>query len=87
MRAIEPGSVILAITTPSFTPAGKPVDDKTLTAVAGLADALSGTLGEELDGQITRAEIAALHRRACALLDNPVMPGPNRHRAIPWPAF
>ena len=67
--------------------AGKPVDDKTLTAVAGLADALSGTLGEELDGQITRAEIAALHRRACALLDNPVMPGPNRHRAIPWPAF
>ncbi|MGA8251454.1 MAG: SCO1664 family protein [Mycobacterium sp.] len=67
--------------------AGKPVDDKTLTAVAGLADALSGTLGEELDGQITRAEIAALHRRACALLDKPIMPGPNRHRAIPWPAF
>ena len=67
--------------------AGKPVDDKTLTAVAGLADALSGPLADALDGQINRAEIAALHRRACALLNNPVMPGPNRHRAIPWPAF
>ena len=67
--------------------AGKPVDAKTLTAVAGLADAPSGPLADELDGQITRAEIAALRRRACALLDNPVMPGPNRHRAIPWPAF
>ncbi|MGO9154523.1 SCO1664 family protein [Mycobacterium sp.] len=67
--------------------AGKPVDDKTLKAVAGLADALSGPLADALDGQITGAEIAALHRRACALLDNPVMPGPNRHRAIPWPAF
>ena len=66
--------------------AGKPVDDKTLAAVAGLADALSGPLADALDGQINRAEIAALRRRACALLDNPVMPGPNRHRAIPWPA-
>lgn len=34
-----------------------------------------------------RAEIAALRLRAHALLDNPVMPGPNRHRPIPWPAF
>jgi len=67
--------------------AGKPVDHKTLTTVAGLADALSGPFADALDGQITRAEIGALHRRACALLDNPVMPGPNRHRAIPWPAF
>jgi hypothetical protein len=25
--------------------------------------------------------------RACALLDNPVMPSPDRHRPIPWPAF
>ena len=25
--------------------------------------------------------------RARALLDNPVMPGPDRHRPIPWPAF
>jgi uncharacterized repeat protein (TIGR03843 family) len=67
--------------------AGKPVDDETCEAVAGLAEALAGSLGDELAGQITRAEIAALRRRAHALLDNPVMPGPNRHRPIPWPAF
>jgi len=67
--------------------AGKPVDDQTLKAVAVLADALTGQLADALAGQITRAEIAALRRRAHALLENPVMPGPNRHRAIPWPAF
>jgi uncharacterized repeat protein (TIGR03843 family) len=67
--------------------AGKPVEDQTLEAVAGLADALSGQLADALAGQITRAEITALRRRAHALLENPVMPGPNRHRAIPWPAF
>ena len=67
--------------------AGKSVDDKTLKAVAGLADALSGPLADVLAEQITPAEIAALRRRACRLLDDPVMPGPNRHRAIPWPAF
>ncbi|HTQ20627.1 SCO1664 family protein [Mycobacterium sp.] len=67
--------------------AGKPIDDDTLQDVAALADALSGSLADGLAGHITRKEIAALHRRAQALLDNPVMPGPNRHRAIPWPAF
>ena len=67
--------------------AGKPVDDQTLEAVAGLAEALTCSLGDELAEYITRAEIAALRRRAHALLDNPVMPGPNRHRPIPWPAF
>lgn len=67
--------------------AGKPVDDKILEAVACLADALSGPLRDELDGQITAAEIAALRRRAHLLLDDPVMPAPNRHRPIPWPAF
>ena len=67
--------------------AGKPVDDQTLEAVAGLAAALTCSLGDELATHITRAEIAALRRRARALLNDPVMPGPNRHRAIPWPAF
>ncbi len=67
--------------------AGKPVDDETCESVAGLVEALSGSLGDELAGHITRAEITALRRRACALLDDPVMPGPNRHRPIPWPAF
>ncbi|OBI08390.1 phosphatidylinositol kinase [Mycobacterium sp. E2462] len=67
--------------------AGKPVDDETLAAVADLADALTGSLGDELAEQVTRAEIAALRMRAHALLKNPIMPGPNRHRPIPWPAF
>ncbi|WP_323802152.1 SCO1664 family protein [Mycobacterium sp.] len=67
--------------------AGKPIDDPTLKAVAVLADGLGGPLADELAGQISRAEIRALRRRVVALLDNPVMPGPNRHRPIPWPAF
>jgi uncharacterized repeat protein (TIGR03843 family) len=67
--------------------AGKPVGEPTLKAVAALAEALSGSFGDALAGHITRAEVAALRRRAHALLDNPVMPGPNRHRPIPWPAF
>jgi uncharacterized repeat protein (TIGR03843 family) len=67
--------------------AGKPVDDQTLESVAALAEALSGQLADALAGHITRAEIAALRRRARSLLADPVMPGPNRHRAIPWPAF
>jgi uncharacterized repeat protein (TIGR03843 family) len=67
--------------------ARKPIDDPTLDAVAGLADALGDQFGDALADQITRAEIAALRRRARGLLDNPVMPGPNRNRPIPWPAF
>ncbi|EUA42095.1 phosphatidylinositol 3- and 4-kinase family protein [Mycobacterium xenopi 4042] len=67
--------------------AGKPVDDETLDAVAGLAEALRGPLAETLTGHITAREVAALRRRARALLDNPVMPTPDRHRPIPWPAF
>jgi uncharacterized repeat protein (TIGR03843 family) len=67
--------------------AGKPLDDNTLDTVTRLADALAGPLGDALAEHITSAEIAALHLRARALLDNPVMPGPDRHRPIPWPAF
>lgn len=67
--------------------AGKPIDDQTVESVAGLADALCGPLAKELNGHITSAEIAALTRRTRALLNDPVMPGPNRHRPIPWPAF
>lgn len=67
--------------------AGKPVDDRSLKAVAGLAEALTGELGDALAEQITSAEITALRRRTHTLLDDPVMPGPNRHRPIPWPAF
>ncbi|MBI3212381.1 MAG: SCO1664 family protein [Mycobacterium sp.] len=67
--------------------AGKPVDDDTLESVGALAAALGGELGEALRVHITRGEVAALRRRARGLLDNPVMPGPDRHRPIPWPAF
>jgi uncharacterized repeat protein (TIGR03843 family) len=67
--------------------AGKPVDDETLEAVAGLVDALGGSFAETLTGHISAFEVAALRRRGRALLDNPVMPSPDRQRPIPWPAF
>ncbi|OBI52225.1 phosphatidylinositol kinase [Mycobacterium kyorinense] len=67
--------------------AGKPVDDDTLEALTRLVDALDGELGDALAAHITAAEITALRRRAQGLLDNPVMPSPDRHRPIPWPAF
>jgi uncharacterized repeat protein (TIGR03843 family) len=67
--------------------AGKPVEDETLETITRLRDDLQGTLGEQLCGHITEREIDALRRRAVALLDNPVMPSPDRHRPIPWPAF
>ena len=67
--------------------AGKPIDDETLQAVAGLREGLRGALGQQLCTQITDREVQALRRRAVALLDNPVMPSPDRRRPIPWPAF
>jgi uncharacterized repeat protein (TIGR03843 family) len=67
--------------------AGKPIDDETLAAVGALAEDLCGPLAEELREHITGREVAALRRRARALLDNPVMPMPDRRRPIPWPAF
>lgn len=67
--------------------AGKPVDDDTLEAVTRLRDQLRGRLGEQLCEHITGREVAALHARTVVLLDNPVMPTPDRRRPIPWPAF
>jgi uncharacterized repeat protein (TIGR03843 family) len=67
--------------------AGKPIDDSTMESVADLADALRGPLAGDLRDHIASAEIAALIRRTQALLSDPVMPSPNRHRPIPWPAF
>jgi uncharacterized repeat protein (TIGR03843 family) len=67
--------------------AGKPVDDEMLEAVAQLDTALCDDLAEQLREHITRAEVAALRARVVALLNNPVMPTPDRHRPIPWPAF
>jgi uncharacterized repeat protein (TIGR03843 family) len=67
--------------------AGKPVDDDTLETVTRLRDLLRGRLGEQLCEHITGREVDALHARTVALLDNPVMPTPDRRRPIPWPAF
>ena len=68
--------------------AGKPVDDKKpARRWPGLADALTGELGDALAEQITRPKSrrCAGARTRCWTI--PVMPGPNRHRPIPWPAF
>lgn len=67
--------------------AGKPVEDDTLESVSRLVDALDGDLGEQLAPHITPTEVVALGVRAAELLDNPVMPTPDRRRPIPWPAF
>jgi uncharacterized repeat protein (TIGR03843 family) len=67
--------------------AGKPVDDDTLGAVRALSDALCAHLEELLRPHVTAREIDALYARAVGLLDNPVMPTPDRRRPIPWPAF
>jgi len=67
--------------------AGKPVDDDTLRDVRALGDALCADLEEALRPHVSAREIDALYARAVGLLDNPVMPGPDRRRPIPWPAF
>lgn len=67
--------------------AGDRLDDQTLETMSELADALRGPLAEALRPHISAAEVAALRRRTCALLDHPVMPGPDRAHPIPWPAF
>jgi uncharacterized repeat protein (TIGR03843 family) len=67
--------------------AGKPVDDDTMESVEALAGELGGSLARALAPHITTREVAALRARARELLDNPVMPGPDRRRPIPWPAF
>ena len=67
--------------------AGKPIDDDTLESIAALTDALDDALADELTALVTPREVRALRRRARGLLSTPVMPGPDRHRPIPWPAF
>lgn len=66
--------------------AGKPVDDATLGDIAALLESFSA-LENQLSEHITAAETAAVRARAVALLDDPVMPTPDRRRPIPWPAF
>ncbi|MCF6388598.1 SCO1664 family protein [Mycobacterium sp. MBM] len=67
--------------------AGKPVDDDSLADIAALGEKLDGELADQLGEHITAGEVAALRSRVAGLLDHPVMPSPDRHRPIPWPAF
>ncbi|MGV0625338.1 SCO1664 family protein [Mycolicibacter minnesotensis] len=70
--------------------AGRPVadlDEQAPAALARLLEALDGSLAATLEPHLTSAEIVALRRRVAGLLEHPVMPMPNRHRPIPWPAF
>lgn len=70
--------------------AGKAVADldaEALPALAGLLAALDGPLADALRPHLTAEETDALRRRVTDLLAHPVMPGPDRHHPIPWPAF
>lgn len=67
--------------------AGQELDAGDLADIAGLRAALRGGLADQLVEHISRREVAALDARVVELLDNPVMPSPDRARPIPWPAF
>lgn len=67
--------------------AGGDVPGALVVDLAGLVDSLNGDFGAELAEHITPAEVTALRDRACAVIEKPVMPMPNGHRPIPWPAF
>jgi hypothetical protein len=68
--------------------ADQPVPDLLLADV----DRLRVLLGERAHEGVRRlaellepAEMEALERRACAVLEHPLMPGPTNRRDLPWP--
>ena len=68
--------------------AGEQVPDSLLADV----ERLRARLGEGAHEGVRRlaqllapAEMEALERRACAMLEHPVMPGPTNRRDLPWP--
>jgi uncharacterized repeat protein (TIGR03843 family) len=63
------------------------VDQALLTDLDKLARRFDGDFADVLREHITGAEVAALHHRITALLEQPVMPRPIGERRIPWPAF
>lgn len=67
--------------------AGTPIDDETLAAVRTLEAELSSGLGERLREHVTGPEVQALCGRVRGLIENPVMPLPDRRSPLPWPAF
>jgi uncharacterized repeat protein (TIGR03843 family) len=67
--------------------AGTEVPGALVVDIAELISSLEGDFGARLGEHITSGEVAALYERAVDLLAAPVMPRPNGHRPIPWPAF
>lgn len=67
--------------------AGQSLDTDVLADIDGLHAAVRDGLADQLVEHITDVEVAALEARVVELLDNPVMPTPDRARPIPWPAF
>jgi len=67
--------------------AGTTLDAETVESLRSLDGRLRGKLGTRLRTHITGAELAALRRRVCGLVEEPVMPKPDGRRPLPWPAF
>lgn len=67
--------------------AGQQVPGPLIADVAEFAASVDGSFGDELSELVTDDEIAALAQRARELTLSAVMPVPNGHRTIPWPAF
>jgi len=69
---------------------GEPLGDDVVAGLETLRAALapSGTLVDELNEHVTRAEVAALRTRVLRLLEANELPGPEGGwPPIPWPAF
>lgn len=66
---------------------GDPIPEWILKDLRLLLDRfdLPGGLRERLTGPLTPEEVEAVHRRAAALLEDPVFPAPGLRRAVPWP--
>jgi hypothetical protein len=63
------------------------VEPELLDDVTRLEESLRGDLGAALATHITTAEVTAVRLRAVMMLNEPVMPMPDRNRPVPWPAF
>ncbi|GGG09986.1 phosphatidylinositol kinase [Rhodococcoides trifolii] len=67
--------------------AGRAIDDGSMADVVAFAEKLGTGFTDTLAPHITDVEIDALIDRTATLIARPVMPTPDRHRPIPWPAF
>ena len=68
--------------------AREPLQDDETAAVAALAEALDGELGDRLREHVTGREVEAAGRRCAGLLSAGRLPAPSGEwPAIPWPPF